>query len=336
MALLPLKERALTQYTNQTNLPTPIAVWLAHDTYDREAAGLSATALLKPIRQVILSKRVPPGEGLVDISGLIKSRIGSAIHDAIEQAWLSEKLPETLASLGISSKVASRVVVNPESQDFTKPVIPMYLEQRTAKDVLGVRITGKFDFIADGRVHDFKTTSTFAYTSGNKDDDYILQGSIYRWLNPDIITDDLMSIIFIFTDWNKNRYLSARDTYPPSQIVSRDFKLLPLDTVQKYVEERVTKLIECENLPEDQLPLCTDKELWRKEDVFKYYKNPAATGKSTKNFDNYSDAYMKFVEDGSVGRIDTVKGQVTACLYCSGFTLCSQKDALIEAGELKL
>lgn len=326
----------MTQYTNQTNLPTPIAVWLAHDNYDHAAAGLSATALLKPIRQVILSKRVPPGEGLVDISGLIKSRIGSAIHDAIEAAWTSNKLKQTLTALGISDKVASRVVVNPVESDFTKPVIPMYLEQRVEREVLGVKITGKYDFIADGRVHDFKTTSTFAYTSGNKDDDYILQGSIYRWLNPDIITDDLMSIIFIFTDWNKNRYLSAKDTYPPSQIVSRDFKLLPMETVQKYVEERVTRLIACENLPEPELPLCTDKELWRKEDTFKYYKNPMATGRSTKNFDNYADAYMHYVNDGSVGRIDTVKGTVQACLYCSGFTLCSQKDALIEAGELKL
>jgi len=326
----------MSQYSNQTNLPLAIAAWLAHDTYDRSEAGLSATTLMKPVRQTILTKRLPPGEGTVDVSGLIKSRIGTAIHDAIERTWVDPNLANTLAGLGIPQKAINRIRVNQDPNTFTGPTIPIYLEKRSSREVFGVKITGKFDFIADGRVHDFKTTSTFAYTSGNKDDDYILQGSIYRWLNPDIITDDLMSIIFIFTDWNKNRYLSARDTYPPSQIVSRDFKLLPLDTVQKYVEERVTKLIECENLPEDQLPLCTDKELWRKEDVFKYYKNPAATGKSTKNFDNYSDAYMKFVEDGSVGRIDTVKGQVTACLYCSGFTLCSQKDALIEADELKL
>ena len=38
----------MSQYSNQTNLPTAIAVWLAHDTYDRAEAGLSATSLLKP------------------------------------------------------------------------------------------------------------------------------------------------------------------------------------------------------------------------------------------------------------------------------------------------
>ena len=326
----------MAQYSNQTNLPLAIAAWLANDTYDHSRAGLSATTLMKPTRQVILAKRVPPGEGLVDISGMIKSRIGTAIHDAIEDAWVSEKLPDTLRSLGISEKMVKRVLVNPTEIPEGKPVIPVYLEKRSEREVLGVRITGKFDFIADGRVHDFKTTSTFAYTSSNKDDDYILQGSIYRWLNPDIITDDMMSIIFIFSDWNKNRYLSDRDNYPPSQITSKDFVLLPEATVQKFVETKITELIACENLDEEDLPLCTDKELWRKEDTFKYYKNPSAVGRSTKNFDTQGEAYQRFIADGSVGRIDVVKGTVQACNYCPAFNLCSQKDALIEAGELKI
>lgn len=326
----------MAQYSNLTGLPMPVAVWLAHDTYDRDEAGLSATTLMKSVRQVILTKRLPPDEGTVDVSGMIKSRIGTAIHDAIENAWTSNKLGDTLRKMGIPLKVVNRIVVNPSDQVFTKPVIPIYLEKRSERIVNGVRVTGKFDFIADGRVHDFKTTSTFAWTSGNKDDDYIMQGSIYRWLNPDIITDDRMSIIFIFMDWNKNRYLSDRENYPRSQIISREFELLPEAEVQRFVETKINRLIECQNLPEPELPLCTDKELWRKDDVYKYYSNPAATGKSQKNFSSYSEAMRYYVEKGSVGRIDTVKGQVTACLYCSAFTLCSQKDDLIEAGELKI
>lgn len=326
----------MTQYSNHTNLPLAIATWLAHDTYDREAAGLSATSLMRPTRQLILAKRVPPGEGIVDISGLIKSSIGSAVHDAIEQAWLSNMLPTTLSSLGISDKVIKRILVNPTSLPDGKPVIPVYLEKRSSREVLGVKITGKFDFIADGRVHDFKTTSTFAYTSSNKDDDYILQGSIYRWLNPDIITDDIMSIIFIFNDWNKNRYMSDRDKYPPSQITTKDYVLLPEASVRSFVENKVNELLKYADAKEVDLPLCTDKELWRKDDTFKYYKNPASVGRSTKNFEVYGEAMQRFVEDGSVGRIDTAKGGVQACLYCPAFNMCTQKDALIEAGELKL
>lgn len=321
-------------YSNQTNLPTAIAVWLAHDTYDKAEAGLSATSLLKPVRQVILAQRIPEGEGITDVSGLIKSRIGTAIHDAIERAWLSEYLEDTLKSLGASDKAVSRVTVNPET--VNRPCYPIYLELRSSKEVLGVKVTGKFDFIENGKLIDFKTTSTFAYTSGNKDEDYIMQGSIYRWLNPEIITDEFMDICFIFTDWQKNRYLSDPRNYPSSQIISRSFKLHSAAFVQSYVEERVRTLIRLQDVPEKDLPLCTDKELWRKPDTFKYYKNPQKQTKSTANFDNLNDANRRFLEDGAVGLVKTVKGGVSACLYCSAFTVCTQKDKLIESGELKI
>ena len=321
-------------YSNQTNLPTAIAVWLAHDTYDKAEAGLSATSLLRPVRQVTLSQRIPEGEGITDVSGLIKSRIGTAIHDAIERAWLSEYLEDTLKSLGASDKAVSRVTVNPETVD--RPCYPIYLELRSSKEVLGVKVTGKFDFIENGKLIDFKTTSTFAYTSGNKDEDYVMQGSIYRWLNPEIITDEFMDICFIFTDWQKNRYMSDPRNYPSSQIISRSFKLHSAAFVQSYVEERVRTLIRLQDVPEKDLPLCTDKELWRKPDTFKYYKNPQKQTKSTANFDNLNDANRRFLEDGAVGLVKTVKGGVSACLYCSAFTVCTQKDKLIESGELKI
>ena len=321
-------------YSNQTNLPTAIAVWLAHDTYDRAEAGLSATSLLKPVRQVILSQHIPEGEGITDVSGLIKSRIGTAIHDAIERAWISDRLDSTLKSLGASDKTVSRVKINPET--IEGPCYPIYLELRSSKDILGVKVTGKFDFIDNGKLIDFKTTSTFAYTSGNKDEDYIMQGSIYRWLNPEIITDEFMDICFIFTDWQKNRYMSDPRNYPSNQIISRSFKLHSAAFVQSYVEERVRTLIRLQDVPEKDLPLCTDKDLWRKPDTFKYYKNPQKQTKSTANFDNLSDANRRFLDDGAVGLVKTVKGGVSACLYCSAFTVCTQKDRLIESGELKI
>lgn len=322
-------------YSNQTNLPTPIAVWLAHDTYDHTEAGLSATSLLKPIRQVILTQRVPAGEGIVDVNGLIKSRIGTAIHDAIERAWLDERVEDTLRSLGVSEKMIRRVKVNPTGE-LVGPVIPIYLELRSSKEVLGTKITGKFDFVEYGHLTDFKTTGTYAYTSGNKDEDYIMQGSIYRWLNPDIITDDYMSICFIFTDWQSTRYLSDPKNYPPNQIVTRDFRLHSAASVQAFVEERVKALNHYQDKPEAELPECTDKELWRKEDTYKYYKNPEKTTRSTANFATMIEAQQRYVEDGAVGVIKTVKGGVSACKYCSAFTMCTQKDRLIESGDLKL
>jgi hypothetical protein len=48
-----------------------------------------------------------------------------------------------------------------------------------------------------------------------------------------------------------------------------------------------------------------------------YWKDPAKTeGRSTKNFDNKNDAYMRLSEDGHVGVVKEIKGQVSACKYC--------------------
>lgn len=82
----------MRKFTNQEGIPLALAVFLAQDSYDHEEDVISATTLLKPIRQTILAKRVPQEERLVDIAGLASSRIGTAIHDAIERAWKHENL----------------------------------------------------------------------------------------------------------------------------------------------------------------------------------------------------------------------------------------------------
>ena len=60
---------------------------LATDDYDYDPTAISATALLRPIRQTVLTKRVNPDDNPIDIAGLVSSRMGSAIHAAIEKAW---------------------------------------------------------------------------------------------------------------------------------------------------------------------------------------------------------------------------------------------------------
>jgi hypothetical protein len=83
----------MNAYTNTADIGLAMAVWLAHDEYSsgaNEHEGqnvISATGLLKPIRQLVLSNRVPPSDRQVDVSDFIASRLGHAIHDSIEHAW---------------------------------------------------------------------------------------------------------------------------------------------------------------------------------------------------------------------------------------------------------
>ena len=86
--------------------------------------------------------------------------------------------------------------------------------------------------------------------------------------------------------------------------------------------------------PESELPECTEDELWRSDPAYKYYKNPQKMSRSTKNFDNLHDANLRLAEDGGVGIVVTVPGEVKACKTCAAFNLCTQKDRYLASGEL--
>ena len=324
----------MSKYANTSAVPLSLAVFLATDNYDHDSATISATALLKPIRQIILGARVPEGDSVVDLIQMMPSRMGSAIHDAIERSW-KDNHATALSALGYPDKVIEKIRINPDPSELGNGIIPIYLEQREKKQVGKFLVSGKFDFIGDGRVEDFKSTSTYTAMRGTNDEKYILQGSIYRWLNPKKITKDEMAIQFIFTDWSKAKAMT--DPKYPQQRIQQ--KILPLKSVLEtdaFVKRKLTQIDQLWDAPEESLPLCSDEDLWRSEPVFKYYKNPQKMARSTKNFDTRQEAYTHRAEDGNVGIVVEVPGQVTACKYCSAFALCSQKDALIAVGDLQL
>ena len=326
----------MAQYANVSQVPLSLGVFLATDNYDHndDPNTISATALIRPLRQIILSARVPDSEGIVDLIQTIPSRMGSAIHDAIERAWKSNH-KYALEALGYPMKVIERILINPEPDQLYDGCIPIYLEQRISKQVGKYTISGKFDFVGEGRVEDFKTTSTYTAINNSNDDKHILQGSIYRWLDPEKITKDEMAIQFIFTDWSKAKAMQD-PKYPQQRIQQRIHPLMSVQETQAFVERKLNLIEQYWDASEEEIPECTNEDLWRSEPVFKYYKNQASTKRSTKNFDTRQEATIRLIEDGNVGIIKEVPGQVTACRYCAAFSVCSQKDALIAIGDLVL
>ena len=324
-------------YTNNAGISLPLAVFLASDDYDYESGVISVTSLMRPIRQLILGYRVPREENPVDVSALVASRMGSAIHTAIEKAWLTNK-DKALADLGYPQHIIDRVLVNPTDEELAAVVNPItvYMEQRAYKEIMGYKISGKFDFVAEGRVEDFKSTSVYNYINQSNAKKYPIQGSLYRWLSPHIITKDFMKIHYVFTDWSKVDALS-RPNYPPQRVMTQEFKLMSLEETERYVMSRLALINKYRDEDEINIPHCTDEELWRKPASWKYYKDPNKTsGRSTKNFDNATDAFARFRDDGGTGVVLEVKGQVSACKYCNAFNICTQKDQLIVSGDLVL
>ncbi len=321
-------------YGNVSAVPLALAVFLASDYYDynSDLDTVSATTLLKPLRQIILPSRISAGEGLVDLAAMMNNRMGAAIHDGIEKAWITN-YRTAMQALGYPDRVIDKIVINPQPGFDLEDRIPIYLEQRLKRKTGKWTISGKFDFVGEGRVQDFKSTSVWTYKNQVNSKKYTQQGSIYRWLDPQLITQSEMDILYIFTDW-KAAMQRSDPNYPPNRFLKQTFPLMSLNETGAFIERKLRLIEQYWDANEQDIPLCDDEELWRSEPVFKYYKNPTKVLRSTKNFDSVHDARLRLIEDGSVGLIKEVPGQVTACKYCPAFAACSQKDALIAQGDL--
>jgi len=322
--------------TNVHGISLPLAVWLLHDEYDyiNEPNYISATSLLKSTRQLVMTTRVNQSDRELDISAFLASRMGTAIHDSIQKAW-EVSSPAALKKLGYPAKVYENVVVNPtEEQLKANPdILAIWMEQRAFREIevngVTYKIGGKFDQVIQGRLFDAKSTSVYAYLLGRKDDDYKWQGGIYRWLNPELITEDHIFIQFIFTDWQKSRSRGDPD-YPQTKAIEYPVAMPSLDETESFIRAKLGELQRYRDAPDEEIPHCTDKELWRGETVYKYYSDPNKVNvqgsRATKNFDSKHDADAFMASKGGKGIVITRPGEVKACEYCPGFNACKQKD----------
>ena len=319
--------------TNNFNISLSLAVWLLHDEYDyvNEPNYISVTTLMKPLRHIILPRRIPRELVEIDVSDFIARALGHSLHDSIEKSWV-KGFRRSLTLLGYPEAVIDRVRINPTPEELaaTPNAIPIYLEQRAKKTVTvngkTWTVGGKFDMVAEGIVHDNKSTSAYTWVYGGRDEEHQQQGSLYRWLNPDKITEDFIRINYIFTDWQKSQ-AKQNPNYPQKRVESKDIVLLSEAEVQRWVEWKLQLVMKYWDAPERDIPNCTDEELWMSDPKFKYYADPAKTsGRSTKNFDSLLEANAFKAEKGNKGIIITVPGEPKRCDYCDAFPLCTQKD----------
>jgi hypothetical protein len=331
-------------YTNDSNIPLALAVWLANDEYahNPDPFTISTTALLKPVKQLafnFLAKSVDEPEIIPQtLSSRMASRVGQAIHASLEDAW-KNNYKRSMQALGYPDRVINQLRINPtatELEAYTKAeeeIIPVYVEGRMQRKVGKWTITGQYDLIVDGRVTDLKTTKTFGYISGSNDDAYIKQGSIYKWLNPTKITDDQLSILYYFKDWTAMA-ARANPLYPKAEMLQKMFPLMSIQETERFVTNKLRQLDAAIGKPEEEIPECTSEELWEDPTKYKYYANPDKLAKATKNFDTSYEATMFMSSKGGKGIVLEVPGKVKACTYCEFSTICKQRAALAEAGRL--
>lgn len=335
--------------TNNFHMGITMALWLASDGYDHDQAGqrdifgdivdgpvVSATTLLKPTKSLILAGRIPSKDRLADISSFGSSRIGQAIHDSIEKAFYSPSAKAILTGLGFSPNVIANIALNPTMEEIENDpkMIPVHLEQRAFRPMVTrsgnkVWISGKFDQVIAGKSEDNKSTKAYSYCNMDQSEksNYGVQQSIYRWLNPKLITSELGQINFIITDW-KQGDVDRIKNYPSRQVMEMPVSLMSLLDTEQFILNKLEEIEKC-GAQKDQnlMPRCRDDELWRDNDKYKYYSDAtkaALGGRSTKNFDTYQEAQNHKAIKGK-GAIVTAPGKVKRCSYCDAAPACTQR-----------
>lgn len=329
--------------SNNSGISLPLAVWLLHDEYDyvNEEHYISVTSLMKPLRHILIPPRIPKELIQQDVQDFISRSLGHSLHDSIEKAW-EKGYERSLKLLGYPDDVINRIRINPSDEERAsiQNCVPVYLEQRVIAQhkVKGTTysIGGKYDMVADGIVQDNKSTSVNTVMFGGRDEDYRLQMSLYRWLDfkraqaghTPRITEDFGRINFIFTDWSK-AMARSNPRYPQKRVDEKEIWLLPLEETEEWVNRKIALIEHFRNSPEEEIPECSDEELWMSAPKYKYFSDPAKandpTARSTKNFDDQNEAYQHLNEKAK-GVIVTVPGSPKRCEYCNAFAGCTQKN----------
>jgi hypothetical protein len=254
----------------------------------------------------------------------------------VENAWLDGHYREAMEALGYPREFVNRISVNPDPIALNEHDIPVYLEQRKSKAVGDWIVSGKFDMVMDGQLYDIKTTKTYTKITGSNNRDYQLQGSIYRWLNPEIIQQSTVCILYIFTDWSPLRAKAeSGGPYPKFKVESHYIPLLSLQETEKYIEHKLGMLKEFEYAHQEHLPECKPEELWQDPSSWAVYKDPSNTRKASRVLSNAQDAYIWNAQNANgQGLVVERPAIVRRCSYCSAINICEQAKSLGEQGLL--
>lgn len=305
-----------------------MVMWLMHSEYNNPY-DYSVTQLINSTRQIILCKRYPELQTKEDVTQLFHRSLGNAIHSRMEAAWDS---PETIAKAveicGLAEETAKIIKINPEPGFNPDITIPVYVEQRNAIEIGGKKIGGAFDIVFDGQLIDMKSTRTSAYIQGYKDEDWALQGSYYRMINPKIITRDTIHIYFLFKDFSHG--YTGKEGYPPAVMYPKAIPLLPIEETRAIAEAKVAeiKLYDNPDISDYDLPYCTVKELKAKDPVYKYYSRTGLKRASAVS-SSLEEMQAKMANNGGAGYIDRISEVPFSCTVCPVKSKCNQYGEII-------
>jgi hypothetical protein len=285
------------QYTNRFGLPEEITSVLAKDRYnpDNEDIGdYSATKLIAPIQQTILSKRYKDKLKIFDYIDLFYSFTGSIAHAVLQEHAADNSL----------------------------------VEKRFYAKCLGKTISGQVDLYKDSVITDFKTTRCFKLMKSDFTE-WEIQTNIYRFLaeaNSYPVTK--LRVFAFLLDWTQaNNY---QKNYPECPIVEIPLRLWEPKEIEAYIENRVNALNVASGLIDKDLDYyypCSEKEMWQDVRDWALLKKDKPEGRALKVFKTQEEANSWTAKKDEI--ILPRKSARTRChRYCAAAPICLQHKRL--------
>lgn len=301
--------------TNKNKLPQPFVDAVSKE-YKYKEKRYSVTTLLKSEREIMLQRRHNE-EIEADVSDMIWAIFGTAVHSVLENANSADHLLK---------------------EQFLK--VPITLPDGDIYTLSG--ICDLFDTKA-GEVIDYKVTSTFKALKKDYED-YYMQGLIYAWMisktkfinhftyeqdgeeitvekEPLVYNPKRAKFYMILRDWQKSKAKFDK-SYPQSQVIPVAFRFTKkdFDFIEKWLIEKFEKIKAAEQLADQDLPLCSDKDRWKNDDVYAVMKKGRKSALRLLNSEQAAQDYMK-ANGGDY--IELRKGEDRKCKeYCNCCEFC--------------
>lgn len=286
--------------TNIYNLPEAFYRAVQNDKYSRGNADYSATDLISPPRIVHLKRR-HDDEIVEDVSDRIWSLFGSAVHHVLERS---------------------------------RPINAL-TEERIYTDMAGRVISGAADiYDGNGVISDYKTTSVFTAIYGSRIEEWTAQLNIYAYLFRSHGFDvNRIVVVIMYRDWRSAEALRMSD-YPKGSVEEIELDLWTIEEQREYIHSRLRLMIESESLTDEELPECTDKEMWTKGEAWAVMKGKNIKASRVLQSESEAAAWISAQDRPEQYSVVYRAPERKRCeSYCSVSEFCSQFKAYKESNQ---
>lgn len=279
------------QLTNDLKLPQPFVDAVSSE-YRYKDKRYSVTSILKGTREAILQRR-HQNEITQDVADMIWLIFGTAVHSILEN----------------SKETDTQLKENWVSREMPN----------------GYELSGIFDLYDDatGTVTDYKTATTWKVIY-DEWDDYKKQLLCYCWILRGMgFNAHRGEIVAMLKDHSKTKAKRERN-YPkhPVYIKSFEFTDADFDNLEEWLFAKFREIEEAENLPDDELPLCSPEERWAKPDTWAVKK--IGNKRALKVHSSLENAEKHLEQLGDKYEIEYRPGADSKCEeYCSCCEWCS-------------